>query len=77
MLGFDSGGDYLRPQPYLGCTVGRVANRIDRGIFTLNSETHQLDQNMPFPDEGVAHALHGGLEGWSWSECSQAIRRCW
>ena len=71
VLGFDSGGDYLRPQPYLGCTVGRFANRIDRGAFECEGEVgetwrHQLEQNMPFPDQGVSHALHGGIEGWSW-----------
>jgi aldose 1-epimerase len=66
VLGFDSGEDYLRPQPYLGCTVGRCATPLDRGAFSLDGVTHELERNMPFPDEGVSHALHGGLEGWSW-----------
>ena len=49
-LGFDSGQEYLAPQPYVGCTVGRVANRIGGGRFSLGGEEYELEQNMPFPE---------------------------
>ena len=35
VLGFDNLQQYLTGHPYFGCTVGRVANRIERGQFTL------------------------------------------
>jgi aldose 1-epimerase len=58
VLGFDDLAGYLNPrQPYFGATVGRVANRIARGRFTLNGENFQLAIN-----DGPNH-LHGGLKG--------------
>lgn len=42
-----------------GYISGRCANRIKGGIFTLNGNTYQLDQN-----EGENH-LHGGYLGFS------------
>jgi aldose 1-epimerase len=41
-LGFDHLEDYLRHKFYFGCTVGRVANRIANGRFTLHDKTIQL-----------------------------------
>lgn len=41
---------------YFGCTVGRYANRIKYGKFTLDGKEHQLATN-----DGDNH-LHGGLE---------------
>ena len=38
VLGFDNLGPYLGDHPYFGCTIGRVANRIAHGRFTLGSE---------------------------------------
>lgn len=42
---------------YLGASVGRYANRIEQGRFSLDGRTHRLSQN-----EGDHH-LHGGLVG--------------
>src|SRR5258707_132690 len=43
VLGFDDLASYLDPrQPYFGAVVGRVANRIARGRFTLNGKTQQV-----------------------------------
>ena len=36
VLGFDDLALYERPRTYFGCTVGRVAFRIDEGRFTLD-----------------------------------------
>jgi aldose 1-epimerase len=57
VLGFDSLEKYLKGHPYFGCTVGRVANRIAKGRFTLEGKTYTLAVN-----NGPNH-LHGGLKG--------------
>ena len=43
--------------PYLNCIVGRVANRIENGKFSLNGKNYQLPIN-----NGPNH-LHGGPDG--------------
>src|ERR1700685_3102261 len=45
VLGFDSIDAYLAGVPYFGATVGRFANRIANGRFTLDGNTYQLPQN--------------------------------
>jgi aldose 1-epimerase len=57
VLGFDNLGQYLAPHPYFGTTVGRVANRIDKGSFQLDGTGHRVTIN-----DGP-HALHGGTTG--------------
>ena len=57
VLGFDNLPQYLRGHPYFGCTVGRVANRIARGRFSLDGVDYALA-----PNNGPHH-LHGGLVG--------------
>ncbi|MEI7481153.1 MAG: aldose epimerase family protein [Elusimicrobiota bacterium] len=56
-LGFDSLSSYLTSKIYLGCTVGRFANRIAQGRFTLDGKTYHLARN-----DGT-NSLHGGLKG--------------
>ncbi|MEW6743825.1 MAG: aldose epimerase family protein [Planctomycetota bacterium] len=56
-LGCDSLEGYLEKHPYFGSMVGRVANRIAKGQFTLDGKTYQLATN-----NGPNH-LHGGLRG--------------
>ena len=48
---------YLAQPQYFGATVGRVANRIAKGRFTLDGKTYQL------PINNGANALHGGTKG--------------
>nr|CAD1841046.1 unnamed protein product [Ananas comosus var. bracteatus] len=58
VLGFDSLDPYLNGEaPYFGCIVGRVANRIKEGKFTLNGVEYSLPINKP------PNSLHGGNKG--------------
>jgi aldose 1-epimerase len=57
VLGFDSLEPYLAGVPYYGATVGRYANRIAKGRFTLDGKTYQLATN-----DGP-NTLHGGKRG--------------
>jgi aldose 1-epimerase len=58
VLGFDDPEDYQRiDHPYFGALVGRYANRIANGLFTLNGERYALPKN-----DGP-NSLHGGLKG--------------
>jgi aldose 1-epimerase len=56
-LGFDRLEPYLTNPPYLGAIVGRYANRIAGGRFTLDGRTYTLATN-----NGPNH-LHGGVRG--------------
>lgn len=57
VLGFETLDDYVRNPRYFGALIGRHANRIALGKFSLNGVEYQLDQN-----NGVNH-LHGGSNG--------------
>jgi aldose 1-epimerase len=54
VLGFDTLAPYLQKHPYFGAIVGRYANRIAGGRFTLDGRTTTLPLN------GGANTLHGG-----------------
>lgn len=57
VLGFDTAGEYLGGNQYFGATVGRYANRIANGRFSVGGRTYQLAVNDP------PNAEHGGKEG--------------
>jgi aldose 1-epimerase len=57
VLGFDQLGTYEQDTHYMGQVIGRYANRIARGRFTLNGVEYKLAVN-----NGENH-LHGGLRG--------------
>lgn len=58
VLGYDSLAGYLQKgNPYFGCLVGRYANRIAGGKFTLDGKEYALARN------NGPNALHGGLKG--------------
>ena len=56
-LGFDNLADYVAKSPYFGAIIGRYANRIAKGTFTLDGGTYHLPIN-----NGV-NSLHGGIQG--------------
>jgi aldose 1-epimerase len=56
-LGFDHFLPYLGKSPYFGATVGRYANRIAKGQFTLLKTAYQL------PVNNGPNSLHGGTFG--------------
>jgi aldose 1-epimerase len=57
VLGFEKLDGYLEGHPYFGATVGRVANRIAGGRFSLHGKEYTLARN-----DGPNH-LHGGVKG--------------
>lgn len=59
VLGYDKLEDYLENPPSFGSTVGRFANRIAYGKFTLDGKEYQLAINNP------PNHLHGGFKGFS------------
>jgi len=67
VLGFDNIAQYadtLRTPTDYGSSVGRYANRINMGRFTLDGTEYQLRQNDKH-EGGRDHCLHGGgATGW-------------
>lgn len=57
VLGYKFFEHYLKGHPYLGATIGRVANRIGNGEFEIDGHKYQLTKN-----NGDNH-LHGGEVG--------------
>ena len=57
VLGFDTLAEYLDRSPFFGCLVGRYANRIGGGTFSLEGVDYQLAKN------NGPNSLHGGLQG--------------
>ena len=59
VLGYDSLEGYITDKAYFGATVGRYANRIAHGKFTLNGVTYTLAKN------NGENSLHGGIRGFN------------
>lgn len=57
VLGFDDVAGYVKQTAHFGASIGRYANRIAKGRFTLDGKTYQLATN-----DGP-NALHGGPKG--------------
>jgi len=57
VLSYETLDDYVRNPRFFGALIGRHANRIARGKFSLNGVEHQLSCS-----DGVNH-LHGGFRG--------------
>jgi aldose 1-epimerase len=56
VLGHDTLEGYIPNPPYIGALVGRYANRIANGTFTLDGKTYTLPKN-----DGP-NTLHGGIK---------------
>jgi aldose 1-epimerase len=56
-LGFAKLQDYVTSSPYFGAIIGRYANRIGKGTFTLDGITYHLALN------NGPNSLHGGVKG--------------
>lgn len=63
VLGFDNVANYMdkvnTPSDF-GASVGRYANRLNKGRVTINGEAVQL------PVNNFGHCLHGGPDGWQY-----------
>ena len=57
VLGYERLEDYVAAPFYLGAILGRVANRIANGSFTLDGRTYTLAKNR------APNHLHGGVKG--------------
>lgn len=57
VLGFDALGSYTSENPFFGALIGRYANRIAEGKFSLDGAEYNLVRN-----NGENH-LHGGEKG--------------
>ncbi|XP_068642887.1 uncharacterized protein [Aristolochia californica] len=68
ILGFDSLSSYYNDTTYFGAIVGRVANRVGGGKFSVDGKVYHIFQN-----EGN-NTLHGGHRGFSkviWTASNQ------
>lgn len=59
VLGYESLEDYPKYRAYLGAAVGRVANRIKAGQFSISGKDYQL------PINNGPNCNHGGTDGFS------------
>ncbi|XP_020282944.1 aldose 1-epimerase-like isoform X2 [Pseudomyrmex gracilis] len=60
VLGFDDLESYTDPEinPFIGCILGRCANRIKDGCVVIKDKIYQLTKN-----DCNKHHLHGGIKG--------------
>ena len=59
VLGYERLEKYIEDEHYIGCLVGRYANRIASGRFQIDGKKYQL-----FCNDGNNH-LHGGRDGFN------------
>jgi aldose 1-epimerase len=62
VVGFDDPSGWDNGDPYWGCIIGRYANRIANGKFTLNNVEYSIPTNNA--PGGIPCGLHGGTRGW-------------
>lgn len=59
VLGYDSLSGYLKAEEYFGAIIGRYANRIAKGQFTLDGKAYNLSIN------NGPNTIHGGVNGFN------------
>ena len=60
VLGFDNVQSYIDVPSDFGASIGRYANRINDGKFTIDGVEYVL------PTNNFGHTLHGGPAGWQY-----------
>ncbi len=60
LLSYGTLAEYEESNTYFGFTVGRFANRIAGGQFTIDGTDYTLDKN-----DGGKHTLHSGFNGFN------------
>ena len=60
VLGFDNINDYQNIPSDFGASIGRYANRINKGRINIDGQEIQL------PTNNFGHCLHGGPTGWQY-----------
>lgn len=73
LLGFRTLDEYVKSSPYFGATIGRFANRIAGGKFSIDGKKYQV------PTNDGDNALHGGPVGfdkkvWKATQISESDR---
>ncbi len=68
LLGYESPTDWENNPPFIGVTVGRVANRITGAAFTLQGKEYKLTAN---DGDNQLHSGPDGLHTKRWSSTSQ------
>lgn len=63
VLGVDSAGEFEAKAAGFNSVIGRYANRIAGGRFTLDGKTYQLETNSS--SGGVPVHIHGGRQGFN------------
>lgn len=58
-LGFNTFEEYKNDGAYMGAIIGRYANRIAGGKFSIDGKSYKLAQN------NAPNSLHGGVEGFN------------
>lgn len=61
VLGHDSLQGYIQDPYYVGCIIGRFANRLSNACFQIAGLKYQLTANEP----GTGNHLHGGKAGFN------------
>lgn len=69
ILGYEKLEQYVNDPAYLGATVGRYANRIAGGRFTLDGAEYDVSIN-----EHGCSCLHGGKKGFSYHVWHAAVK---
>lgn len=59
VLGFNTLDEWMEKETYFNAIIGRYANRIKDGRFSLDGITYQL------PINNGTNSLHGGIHGWN------------
>lgn len=70
VLGFNTMEEWQTKETYFNAIIGRVANRIKDGRFTLDGKSYQL------PINNGTNSLHGGISGFNekiWEVCGQSL----